>query len=189
MCTCASCKYTDSFKEGFATWPRGEPAGKRSSESAYATHVRHYQAGAYKHVAFTPGQAPRYPSTGTRQADSGAYRQYPSFHEEQGQAVYIAEFIKKNGYKRQEPVKAPASPAQACKPEPHLPEPDRRPEPSARIYLMDKAKRKTGRPPIGDKTMKKVLVTLDEVSIERAKQLGKQNVSAGIRKALARRSG
>lgn len=56
MCTCASCDYTDRFhgwkteggrlvpdpdRGGFERWPRGEPAGKRASESAYASHVRH----------------------------------------------------------------------------------------------------------------------------------------------------
>lgn len=42
MCTCASCSYTDGFKDkGFAAWPRGEPAGPRRSAADYAAHV-HY---------------------------------------------------------------------------------------------------------------------------------------------------
>lgn len=42
MCSCASCSYTDKFAgKGFAEWPRGEPAGPRSSAAAYAAHARH----------------------------------------------------------------------------------------------------------------------------------------------------
>ena len=48
-------------------------------------------------------------------------------------------------------------------------------------------KRPLGRPPLGAKTMKKVLVVLDEASIERGRKRGDGNLSAGIRKALARR--
>lgn len=65
MCTCASCEYTDSFAgKGFAEWPRGEPAGPRASDRAYAAHVAHAWSGAYRRVPFTPGQpaiAPRLP--------------------------------------------------------------------------------------------------------------------------------
>lgn len=43
-----------------------------------------------------------------------------------------------------------------------------------------------GRPTIGDTAMRKVLVTLDEETIEKAKKLGKGNLSAGIRAAFAR---
>jgi hypothetical protein len=72
MCTCASCEYTDSFsgfglnaaKGGFKNWPRGEPAGQRSSESAYRTHVAHSWAGVSKTVQFTPGQAPHFRTFG-----------------------------------------------------------------------------------------------------------------------------
>lgn len=60
MCTCASCKYTDSdqfvgipnlpFRDShipgsaFASWPRGEPAGQRSSDAAYRAHWAHCNA-------------------------------------------------------------------------------------------------------------------------------------------------
>lgn len=40
MCTCTSCEYTDKFGQpGFAEWPRGNPAGKRSSDASYRAHV------------------------------------------------------------------------------------------------------------------------------------------------------
>lgn len=49
MCDCASCSYTDSFRDkGFAEWPRGEPAGQKASERAYTAHVRHSFFGARK---------------------------------------------------------------------------------------------------------------------------------------------
>lgn len=41
MCSCTSCTYTDSFSlSGFNSWPRGNPAGKKS-QADYAAHVRH----------------------------------------------------------------------------------------------------------------------------------------------------
>lgn len=54
MCTCASCKETDSYANhykgngiysGFADWPKGTPAGKRGSEAMYRAHVEHGQKG------------------------------------------------------------------------------------------------------------------------------------------------
>jgi hypothetical protein len=55
MCSCTSCTITDSFhSKGFAKWPRGEPAGKRSSEAAYRAHVAHSFYGARKRVDFGP---------------------------------------------------------------------------------------------------------------------------------------
>ena len=45
MCTCTSCKATDTFANGsFADWPRGNPAGRKSA-SEYAAHVRYGQSG------------------------------------------------------------------------------------------------------------------------------------------------
>lgn len=58
MCTCSSCRYTDSFSDkGFDAWPRGEPAGKRSSEAAYRAHVAHSYYGAKKREAVGPAGA------------------------------------------------------------------------------------------------------------------------------------
>jgi len=65
MCTCTSCEYTDGFaSKGFAAWPRGEPAGKRSSDGAYRAHVAHSRHGAAASVPFTPGQPARFSSAG-----------------------------------------------------------------------------------------------------------------------------
>jgi hypothetical protein len=79
MCSCTSCYETDIYgglpslfgwqhknphPSGFTTWPRGEPAGQRSSESAYRAHVAHSRAGVSKTIAFTPGQAQRFPTVG-----------------------------------------------------------------------------------------------------------------------------
>ena len=108
MCTCTSCEYTDKYaKSGFAEWPRGEPAGKAHHDRAYAAHVRHVWAGAYKTVQFTTGQAPRYPAWTTSKAlgDGGEHRKYPSAwgdDREKTTAEYLAEFIQKNGYLTEE---------------------------------------------------------------------------------------
>lgn len=40
MCQCASCKATDRLQDdGFAAWPRGNPAGLRKSKAEYSAHV------------------------------------------------------------------------------------------------------------------------------------------------------
>lgn len=58
MCTCASCSYTDKFAgKGFAEWPRGEPAGPRSSATAYAVHARHCGAKMPKPWSYDPPDA------------------------------------------------------------------------------------------------------------------------------------
>jgi len=45
MCTCTSCKFTDSFRnKSFADWPRGNPAGRKAA-SEYAAHVRYSKTG------------------------------------------------------------------------------------------------------------------------------------------------
>lgn len=126
MCTCTSCEYTDSFhgwklegdrqvpdpeKGGFERWPRGEPAWQRSSDRAYAAHARHVWAGAYKTIAFTPGQAPRFPAWTTSKAlgDGGEHRKYPSpwgDDVEKTTAEYVAEFVKENGYVTEEKLEA-----------------------------------------------------------------------------------
>lgn len=79
MCNCASCKHTDSFhRAGFGAWPKGDPAGKRASERAYAAHVAHSWVGVSKTVQFTPNQPPKYPAwLGTRYADPHAHYHFP----------------------------------------------------------------------------------------------------------------
>lgn len=191
MCTCASCSYTDSFsgfawddagekllpvvrdkRGGFDTWPRGEPAGKRSSDAAYAAHVAHAWSGAYKSVAFTPGQAPRFSYRGIMPVQPNA----TAIRWNAGRG------------KKPEPVTAPASPAQPGKAEQHFPELDRQPKAGAVIYAMPKSKdkRPIGRPPLPGR---RVVIKLEEEQIKRAEKLGGGNVAAGIRKALAQSSG
>ena len=46
--------------------------------------------------------------------------------------------------------------------------------------------RKGGPAPLYGKTMRKMLVTLDEASIAKARKLGAGNLSAGIRAALGK---
>lgn len=112
MCSCTSCEYTDSFQfKGFAEWPKGEPAGQRASERLYATHARYVWAGAYKSIAFTPGQAPRFPAWTTSKAlgDGGEHRKYPSYWGEDVEkttAEYVSDFIKENGYVTEEKLEA-----------------------------------------------------------------------------------
>ena len=77
MCTCTSCKYTDSFSgwtyegetripdpesPGFAGWPKGEPAGPRASAAAYAGHVSHAKSGIAAGWAFKPGAPATFPA-------------------------------------------------------------------------------------------------------------------------------
>jgi hypothetical protein len=49
-------------------------------------------------------------------------------------------------------------------------------------------KKRPGRPKLGKDGAIRVLVTLDQQTIDRASKLGGGNVSAGIRKALAQKS-
>ena len=201
MCTCASCSYTDSFhRKGFDAWPRGEPAGKRSSESSYRAHVaysrqwgRGYDGVMHepREVAVTPYSGPR--SEPARLLIPKARWASPTYHSKREwieapttMPEYIAQFERLNGLKRQEPVKAPARPATPGKAPQHFPDVNRHAETGAKIYEMskEKAKRPVGRPPI-EGGVKRVLVSLDRASIERARKLGGDNVSAGIRKALA----
>jgi len=179
MCLCASCKHTDSFSgKGFAEWPRGEPAGARSSAAAYAAHVRACPPIAKPYKAEVFG-APRFSSAGL----VGPLQSMPTWW-------YAWNARNERNNKASPAVAEPARAAQACKPEQYFPEPDRQPE-TALIYAMPKSdpKRPPGRPPMFGEKMKKFLIALDEASLERAKKLGgeKQSVAAGIRKALARR--
>lgn len=186
MCDCASCSYTDSFAtKGFAAWPRGEPAGKRS-DAAYAAHVRNAWAGAYKRIPFKPGQAPTYPSwLGTRQLDPGGDRTYPN-GSECDTATYVAEFLAANKYAKEaapERKPRPARPRTPAKAREHFPELDRQHE-AATIYAMRKAKpkRSRGRPPLPGRF---VVVKLEERLISKAEKLGGK-VTVGIREALKR---
>jgi hypothetical protein len=105
MCTCASCEYTDGFtKSGFAEWPRGNPAGRRS-DADYAAHVRHARSGAYKTVPFSPGQPPRFSGSYGRREDPHKHYKFPQWDDDghfgEGYvttvAAYVKEFEKANG--------------------------------------------------------------------------------------------
>lgn len=176
MCTCASCEYTDGFSDkGFAAWPRGNPAGRRSSDASYAAHVRHSWSGSYKSVPFKPGQPPQFNNAGLVMPVTPAPK-------------WLHDWINRKSPAAAEA--APASPDQPGKAEPHLAPGDRTARPSATIYEMakEKAKRKPGRPALPGK-IKRILVSLDTDCIERARKLGGgRNVSAGIRKALGGKS-
>jgi hypothetical protein len=192
MCTCASCSYTDKYSgKGFAEWPRGEPAGPRASAAAYAAHVRYSQQwgrapSGNMHHAPACSQAAR---SGVPARVGGSTRYirpegcFPGAADAKaGLDAYIAAFEHLNGLKRQEPVKAPASPARPSKSAQHFPELDRQPE-AITIYDMrkDKAKRTVGRPLMPGR---RVVVKLEERQIKAAEKLGCGNVAAGIRKAL-----
>jgi len=129
MCTCASCKVTDSFAaKSFADWPRGDPAGKRASESLYASHVAFGRkwGGARK-----PECAQRLGAGGSRREDPharyffpGAWRDNKLIPAEETTAGYVAAFLRLNGLlpEKQTPAAkpAPARPAAVGKPQQHF---------------------------------------------------------------------
>ena len=97
MCSCASCKVTDSFHDkGFAAWPRGEPAGKRSSEAAYRAHVAHSFSGAKKREGVGPTGAGFYgtPAGMTKAHVEKALRDHFARAEELNRQEEMAEQIK-----------------------------------------------------------------------------------------------
>ena len=184
MCTCASCSYTDGFSgradlfsdgsptiKGFDKWPRGKPAGVRASETAYRAHVAHLWDGVKRHAEpFKPGQAPRFNIPGLVPPVQPMPQWWYDWNRKTAAALATA-----------------ARPTQPGKAEPHLHGEDRPAAPSATIYEMakEKAKRPVGRPALPG-GIKRVLVSLDQATIERGKKLGGDNLSAGIRKALAK---
>lgn len=110
MCTCASCVATDKLHDaGFAAWPRGNPAGRKSA-SEYAAHVRHGLAwggivGAAGRVIPRKPEFPggvkltplQYQTPG--RGDPGPLRSYPTLAAaEEGTAHYVAAFIAANNY-------------------------------------------------------------------------------------------
>lgn len=44
-CQCSSCTETRIFDQGFAKWPRGNPAGRKRSQADYAAHVAESKRG------------------------------------------------------------------------------------------------------------------------------------------------
>jgi len=109
MCTCASCSYTDDFKDkGFAAWPRGNPAGRKSA-AAYAAHVRHCLDSSEKEREFSEAELhivpePRFPRwiTAQTRSDPGLDRSYPTHPDRSdgwsSTAAYVKAFIAVNHY-------------------------------------------------------------------------------------------
>jgi hypothetical protein len=111
MCDCTSCSYTDGFAaKGFAEWPRGNPAGRKSAAD-YAAHVRHgRQWGKVDYKGRKRGE-PEFPDgvpiTPLRyrtptQLNPGLDRKYPehpnSLQGWSGTADYVEAFIAVNNY-------------------------------------------------------------------------------------------
>lgn len=177
MCTCASCEYTDGFADkGFAEWPKGEPAGKRASDSAYSAHAAHGRQ--WGHDA--SGRASLGPAVPDEIRRIVPEPRYP-----RGDGLvmpitpapkWLHDWINRKGAQPEAPASAPS----------HFPEPDRKRPETAVIYDMRKDKEKPeekkprGRPPTG----KPFLVRLEPEQVKRAQSLGAGNISAGVRKAL-----
>lgn len=193
MCQCASCSVTDGYSDkGFAEWPKGEPAGKRASEAAYAAHVAFScQWGKGKH----PAIGKRAASSGTRREDPHAKYKFPPNGAELTSDAYIGQFLRSNNLaaEKQTPAEAGAArPEQPAKAAPHFPTVNRHGKAgedsssqSARIYAMPKSESKR---PIGRPAMpgSRVVIKLPDDLKRKAEKLGGDNIAEGIREALRR---
>lgn len=197
MCTCTSCEHTDSFRDkGFAEWPRGNPAGRKAlaEYSAHVAYARQWGRGydgkmheppigikarAYSVPREDPHVGYKFPGTW----DKAQRHHIPAADTP---AEYAEQFLRLNHLlvdERNSPAFAGLSrPAQLGKAAQHFPARDR-PHQAKKGQTMteEKIKRKRGRPSLG--IAKRIMVSLDAASIERAKALG-GTISAGIRKAL-----
>lgn len=207
MCTCSSCAHTDSFADkGFAAWPRGEAAGPRRSAADYAAHVRYAQqwGRAYDGTMHERKEC-TVATIGTRAAPERlvipkARWDTVGYHKKwieapETTADYIEQFERLNGLKRQEPAKAPARPHAPAKARKHFRERNRTPGAvndigkSATILAMPKprksndSRQKPGRPPMPGR---RIVIKLPDEAIEKAKQLGNDNIAEGVREALKR---
>lgn len=194
MCTCASCEYTDGFSgapdlfgdfhvpylaagmvraiPGFNAWPRGEPAGKRSSAKAYSAHVAHGKA-------CDGEKLPDYYRTVPKGA---VYPHNPALVMPITPApASVLAWI--NSVKTGRAEAQPASPETPAKAPRHFPEQDRLRE-AAKIYAMPKQKpqaKPRGRPTVPGR---RVIVKLEEAQIRRLKSLGGGSLTKGMRKLL-----
>jgi hypothetical protein len=112
MCTCTSCKFTDSFSiKGFDAWPKGEPKGPAKARAEYAAHWRHCGGSQKPHTLGSP-----FPCTGTPQTDPRIWYHFPNGqrgkarrkhgetpysrddypHGVEGAAEYVAAFVSAN---------------------------------------------------------------------------------------------
>ena len=191
MCTCASCTATDALADnGFAAWPRGNPAGPRRSAADYAAHVAHGKTGLATGWTFKCGAAPKFSNDPPVSDFVGSRTGTPGCNPVTQAPRLVLDFIAA-GYKKTGQAEAqPVSPASACKPPQHFPELDRQ-RGASRIYAMqkDQPKRIRGRPAIDGR---RVVIKLAERDIARARELGgggKQAIAAGVRMALRQSSG
>lgn len=111
MCTCTSCEYTDGYADkGFAAWPRGNPAGRKSAER-YAAHVKHAQSWGKDRVPELPAgiwnRSP-FPCSGTNWTDPGKDRTYPPADKTLGTAEYVSAFLSSNNYVTEETIEKQA---------------------------------------------------------------------------------
>ena len=191
MCTCTSCEYTDSppngATQGFAGWPRGNPTGPRRAQAEYAAHVAHskiWGRSASGDISLGPAIPDSlrvlHPEPRFSASVPNGYA-----HPIEQNAIAVRWNAGKGQISKGPENPAPARPAEPCKAPRHFPEADRSLGQSARIYEMAKAKKRpVGRPPL--EGAKRVLVSLDRASLERGRALGAGNLSAGIRRALAK---
>jgi hypothetical protein len=76
MCTCSSCRHTDSFAgKGFADWPRGEPKGAAKSKAEYSAHWSHCGAEFGRKLAALSGSP--FPCRGTVHGDPRIWYHFP----------------------------------------------------------------------------------------------------------------
>lgn len=96
MCLCQSCKATDKYADkGFAAWPRGEPAGPRSSKALYAAHVAFGKADASVNLL----AASPFPCLGTVFLGPHTKYHFPSWGDTQrGTQHYVEAFVEGNNY-------------------------------------------------------------------------------------------
>jgi hypothetical protein len=210
MCTCASCENTDSFRDKtFAEWPRGNPAGRKAASEyeALVAYARQWGRG-YAGVMHEPPIGIKARAYSPSREDPHAGYKFPgTWDKVQRREIpmpdtgsdYAAQFARLNHLlmdERNSPAFAGLSrPAQLGKAAQHFPARDRprqakmqalhRGARSAKRTNMNepkpKVKRPRGRPSLG--IAKRIMVSLDAASIERARALG-GTISAGIRKAL-----
>lgn len=191
-CGCPSCSLTSEYiSNGFAAWPRGNPAGRRSA-AAYAAHVAHgkkLEEREFSPEMLTIRPEPRFSASALRglvmpiPAPSKAWQDYQKAHAVDWGAMYPPT------WKRKGPAVKPAlaRPETPCKASQNFPHGDRT-EQAARIYAMPKSeasqhKRGRGRPGMPGR---RVVIKLEEEQIKRASKLGGGNVAEGIRRALAK---
>ena len=75
MCQCTTCRFTDSHKGGFPTWPKGEPKGAAKSKAEYSAHWAHCGAEFGRKPAALSGSP--FPCRGTPRTDPRIWYHFP----------------------------------------------------------------------------------------------------------------